>query len=314
MAYILGITFPIYAVIAIGYAVVKIGWFRRQDMKVLGDFVLQVAMPALLFITVASRDVAHSIRPDYMLVYLVGSLATIIVAYLWFSMTAPDAGRRAVAVMGSSCPNNGFIGYPVMLLAYPDIAGIVLGMNFLIENIILIPICLILLDLSQGPVHHSIPRRIGLILWGVLKRPMIIGLLLGLAVSIAGIPLPDATARLFTLLANSAAALSLIVIGGSLVGLPLGGNQRMAAQIATAKLVMHPVLTGLAVAAFAALGMVSLSPDLFAAVILSSAMPMFGIYTVLAQERGLEGMASIAMLVTTSVAFITISAILYWLV
>ena len=44
--------------------------------------------------------------------------------------------------------------------------------------------------------------------------------------------------------------------------------------------------------------------------ILSAAMPMFGIYTVLAQEQGLEGLASIAMLAATSAAFVTLSLLL----
>lgn len=313
LAEILGITFPIYAAILIGYGVVRIGWFRPQDMKVLGDVVLQIALPALLFIAVASRDIGEVMRLDYMLVYLTGSLAMILVAFLWFTQTAADAGRRAVAVMGSSCSNNGFIGYPVMLLAFPESAGLVLGMNFLIENMILIPICLIILDLSRAGADVSIPRRIGRILWAVLKRPMIIGLLLGVFVSLSGLPLPGPATRLFDMLANMAAALSLIVIGGSLVGLPLGGNQRMAIQIAVAKLIVHPGLAGAALVLFSSLGVVALSPEMLAAVILSSAMPMFGIYTVLAQEYGLGGMAAIAMLVTTSAGFVTITAILYGL-
>lgn len=313
MADILGITFPIYAAIAIGYLVVKIGWFAQRDMKVLGDVVLNIAMPAMLFYAIASRDVTEAISLDYILVFLIGGLATILCSYIWFSLTAPDKGRRAIAVLGSSCPNSGFIGYPVLLLAFPDIAGIVLGMNFLVENIVLIPICLILMDLTKGSQELPVLHRIAQIFWGVLKRPLVVGLLAGLAVSIAGIPLPGPAERLFVLLANSAAALSLLVIGGSLVGLPMNGNKLMATQIALAKLVMHPVLTGLTIAALGTLGFVSLGPELFAAAILSSAMPMFGIYTVLSQELGLERMASIAMLVTTSAAFFTINAILFWL-
>lgn len=61
------------------------------------------------------------------------------------------------------------------------------------------------------------------------------------------------------------------------------------------------------------LGLAALPPDMYAAVILSAAMPMFGIYTVLAQELGLEGAASIAMLAATSMAFVTLSVFLIWL-
>lgn len=313
MAAILTITFPIYAAIGIGYLVVARGWFAACDMRVLGKYVLDVALPALLFNAVASRDIAQVIQPGYVLVFLAGGLATIAVAWLWFSLTAPDRARRAVAVMGATCPNSGFIGYPVMLLTFPDLAGVILALNFLVENVVLIPICLILMDLSRPHDSLSVPRRVGRILWGVLTRPMVIGLLAGLAVSLLRLPMPDPATHLFTMLAASASALSLVVIGGSLVGLPLKGNRSLAAQIAIGKLLLHPAMVALAALALTAAGLVALPPDLHVAVILSAAMPMFGIYTVLAQQQGLEGVASIALLSAITAAFASLSVLLIWL-
>lgn len=313
MGAILATTFPIYAAIALGYVVVRMGWFSAGDMRTLGKYVLNIALPALLFNAVASRDLGDVLHPGYMAVFLLGGLATILLAYLWFSMTASDATRRAVAVMGSACPNSGFIGFPVMLLVFPDIAGVVLALNFLVENVILIPICLILMDLSRGKGHTSVMRQILMILWGVAKRPMVIGLALGILVSLSGIALPDPATQLFKMLAASASALSLVVIGGSLVGLPTKGNRALALQISAGKLLLHPAMVALALVALAAVG-VTLPADMAVAVVLSAAMPMFGIYSVLAQEHGLEGLTSIAMLVATSAAFVTLSAFLFWMV
>ncbi|MEQ9692940.1 AEC family transporter [Shimia sp. SDUM112013] len=307
---ILAITFPIYAAILIGYGVVAKGWFSGADMRTLGTYVLNIALPALLFKAVASRDLNEIFHPGYIAVFLVGGLATILVAYLWFTVTAPDAGRRAVATLGSSCPNSGFIGYPVMLLVFPDLAGVILALNFLVENIVLIPICLILMDWAKGGAHAGLGVRIAMLLWGLVKRPMVIGLLLGLVVSMVNLPIPPPALRLLDMLAASAAALSLVVIGGSLVGLPTKGNRALAGQIAVGKLVLHPVLVGLALLALPVAGL-AVSPDLATAAVLSAAMPMFGIYAVLAQEQGLEGLASLAMLIATSAAFVTLSVLLY---
>ena len=211
--------------------------------------------------------------------------------------------------MGCSCPNSGFVGYPLLLLVLPDLAGVVLALNFLIENVVLIPICLILMDLAEDRQGRSVRETIGRIFLDLIRRPMIIGLAAGLAVSLAGVALPEPLSRLMGMLAASASALALVVIGGSLAGLPLHGNRAMAAQIAVGKLVWHPLMTGLAVVAFAAFG-IFLSPELRMAAILSAAIPIFGVYTVFAQERGLEGAASIAMLAATGGAFITLSALL----
>ncbi len=309
MSQILTITFPIYAAIAIGYLIVKRGWFGQSDMRTLGKYVLDIALPALLFNAMASRDFAEVFHPGYMLVFALGGLATIVVSYVWFTLTGTDKPRRAVAVMGTACPNSGFIGYPVILLTFPDLAVVILALNMLVENILLIPICLILMELSRDRAQTSIVHQIGTILWGVLKRPMVIGLLLGLAVSLAQIPMPSAATNLFQMLAASASALSLVVIGGSLAGLSLRGNHWKAAQVALGKIILHPALVALTVLGVTAAG-IALPADLQVAVILSAAMPMFGIYTVLAQEHGHQGMASIAMLIATALGFFTLSGLL----
>ncbi len=313
MTQIFAITFPIYAAIAIGYLIVAKGWFTASEMRVLGKYVLNIALPALLFNAVASRDIADVFHPGYMLVLLLGSLTTIAAAWLWFTWTGTDKARRAVAIMGSTCPNSGFIGYPVMLLTFPDIAGIILALNMLVENFILIPICLILMDMAKGGQTRSIPRAITMAILGVIRRPMIIGLALGLVVSLAQIPVPGVANRLFVMLAASASALSLVVVGGSMVGLKLSGNQWRALQVAFGKLLVHPAMVALAALSLPLLGLAALPPDMYVAVILSAAMPMFGIYTVLAQDLGLEGAASVAMLAATSLAFVTLSLFLIWL-
>jgi len=310
---ILGITFPIYAAVVIGYAVVRLGWFKPQDMAVLGKYVLNVALPALLFNAVAGRNLGEVLHPGYLLVMATGGLATIATAWLWFSVTAPDKPRRALAVMGATCPNSGFVGYPVLLLVLPDLAGVILALNFLVENILIIPLCLVLMDLAAGRGGGSPLRLVGKALFDLLKRPMVIGLLLGLAASASGLTLPAPVGRMMGMLAASAAALSLMVIGGSLVWLPMKGNKWLAGQIAAAKLLLHPAMIALTALALPLLGLAALSEEMRAAAILSAAMPMFGIYTVLAQERGLGGAASIAMLAATSGAFFTLSALLVWL-
>lgn len=310
MSEILTITSPIYAAIALGYLVVRQGWFSPADMRSFGKFVLNIALPALLFDAVASRDLAEVFHGGYLIAYGLGGLATILLAFGWFSLTTRDKSRRAIAVMGSSCPNSGFIGYPLLLLSFPGLAGPVLAMNMLVELLVLIPICLMLVDMARPGTHRSVGHQILANLVSVLRRPMVIGLLLGLLVSGLHLPLPRAVDTLFGVVAASASALSLIVIGGALVGLPMRGNRGLAVQISAAKLILHPAMVFLAVLVLPLIGQPALAPDMFAALILSAAISMFGIYTVLAQESGLDGLASIAMLIATGGAFVSLSLLL----
>lgn len=306
MLAILSITFPIYGAIALGYLTTRRGWFKSTDMRVLGGYVMNIALPALLFQAVATRPVAEVFHPAYMSAFLLAGLGVIAVAWVWFGITGVAGARRGVAVMGTTCPNSGFVGFPVMLLAFPDLAGSILAMNMLVENFVLIPICLALIEMGRDGPHDSLFAKLRDVIWSVVKRPMVIALVLGLLVSLAGLNLPETGARFLGMLAASASALALFVIGGSLVGLPLKGQKSLAAQIAIGKLLLHPALI---VVVLALLGL-ALPPDLRAALILSAAMPIFGVYTVFAMEQGEEGVASIALLATTLAAFVTLSLFL----
>lgn len=313
MIQILAITFPIYAAMGLGYLVVRKGWFEKSEMRTLGKYVLNIALPALLFNAVASRDLSEVLRPDYIALYALGGLSCIVLSYLLLTLRGVDPRRRALGVMGSTCPNSAYVGYPILLLTFPDLAPVALALNFLVENLLLIPICLVLIELASGESDAPLWRKIAGMLRNVLAMPFFIGLMLGLLASLLQLPIPEPVTRLMTLLAASASALSLVVIGGSMVGLPMHGNRGLASQIALQKLLLHPALVALAALGFSSFGVMSLSPDIIGAVVLSAAIPMFTIYTVLAQRQGLEGAASLAMLIATSGAFLSLSLLLWLL-
>lgn len=308
---ILGITFPIFATIALGYSAVRFGVFAQSDMKILGKYVLNIALPALLCGAVAKRDLADVLQLDYALVFALGGLATFGLVYLvlWLQGTGP--ARRAIGAMGSCCPNSAYVGYPVMLLILPDHAGIVLALNFIVENFLLIPLGLMFLEGARDRDDRTKLQMLGGLFLSILKRPMFIGLLTGLLLLLLDIDLPDAGYRLLDMLAASASALALVMIGGSLVGLPLRGEMSLAVQILIGKLIVNPAMVILAAALLPLIGMPALSPDMWTAVVISAAMPMLVLYVVFAQEYGHEGVASIALLAATVGAFFTLSTLLF---
>ena len=282
--------------------------FKPADMKTFGSWTMNIALPALIFHAVASRPVSEVFNLAYMGIYLSGALITIVIGFLWFSATQ-DPARRGVAIMGTSCPNSGFVGYPLILVLFPDQAGLVLAFNMLVENVVIIPLALVIMELGK-PKDQSHPlRQVAQVLLGVVKRPLVIGIALGLVVSITGITLPGPVDRLVSLISASAAALALLVIGGSLVGLPLRGNRALAAQIVAGKLLVMPAATALLMVALGSFG-ISLPHDLAVAVILSAAVPMFAIYSVFAQEAGHAGLASLAQVGATAFSFVTLNLLL----
>ena len=308
---ILGITGPIYIAIGLGFATVRRGWFSAADIRAFGKFVLHLALPAMLFNALARRPIAEILIPGYLLAYLAGSLAVVAGGLFWRrQLCAEPVTLAVVKVMGMACSNSGYVGFPILLLTLAPVAGVALALNMVVENLIVIPLLLALAERGRGEggawwqvVTQSLTR--------LARNPLIIGLAAGLLVSLSGWQLPQGLQRTVDLFAAASAALSLFVIGGSLVGLPLRGMLRAVAPVVAVKLLGFPALVFVAVQALPLLGIPPLSPALQQAAVLMAAMPMMGIYPVLALQYGLQGLAASAMLVATAVSFVTINLLLW---
>lgn len=310
---ILGITGPIYLCIALGFATVRRGWFAPADLRVLGRFVVQIALPALLFNALSSRALAEVIHPGYLVAYTAGSL-TVLGLGLWGARRWGGHTRSTAVTMamGMSCSNSGYVGYPVLLLTLGPVAGVALALNMLVENLLKIPLLLAVAD-SEAQPGASAAQLLRQSLARLVANPMIIGIAAGLLFALMGWRLPDAVARTVNLFATASTALSLFVIGGTLVGLQVQGLRRQVAQIALGKLVLHPVLV-LGAALFAPLlGLPVLEGDMRTAAVLMAAMPMMGIFPILAQRYGQETLAAAALLVATVASFFTLSGLLWLL-
>ena len=306
MEVVIAITLPIFLVVGLGFGVTRAGLFSVPDMRIFGRFVISIALPALLFNAIAKRDVAEVFDPVFMGIYAGVSLCALAIAYVWFChVRGMPLERAGICMMGVACSNSGYMSFPILLLAFPDLAAKVLAMCLLVENLLMIPTVLVLIALGRG-------RGAGMI-WGIardlLRRPLILALIAGLVWSVFKLPIPAVLDQGLGMISTAAVALALFVVGGSLAGVSLRGNLGLASQISVGKLVLHPLLA-LGVLAVAGAG---LSPELQACLLIACAVPMLGVYPIFAQEQGMEGLASLALLMTTAMSFFTLSLALVFL-
>ncbi len=313
---ILAITGPIYLCIALGFASVRWGVFSAADIRVLGRFVIQVALPALLFNALASRPLAEVLQPAYLLAFGAGSLA-LLLAGLWFTRRVQRRGlaESAYMVMGMTCANTGYVGYPVLLLTFGPLAGVAIAMNLLVENLVKLPLLMTLADMdassSPGSARITWRQALSQAAGRLLRNPMIIAIALGFAASLLGGRLPEIVSRTVNLFGAASGGLALFIIGGTLVGLRVKGMRRQVGLIVAGKLLLHPAAVWGAAALLPLLGLPALTGDLRTAAVLSAAMPMLSIYPLLAQRHGYEGLSAAALLAATALSFFTLSGILW---
>ncbi|KQW93624.1 permease [Massilia sp. Root418] len=314
---ILAIVSPIYIIIFLGYATTRAGLFGKGELLTFGKFVIKLALPALVFNAIAQRHIADIVVPGYLLAYTAGALAMLGGAYLVGRKAAGLGHQQALLhAMGMCSSNSSFIGYPILLLALPSVATTALALNVVVENVVILPLLLVLLETSvkqAGEGKGAWRGALKATLWQLAKNPLVVALLAGLAVSLLALPLPAPLGRSITMFAQTSGALAVFVIGGTLAGLPMRGVALKVAPIALGKLVMHPLAVALAVACLPLAGMAPLAPELRNAAILMAAMPMMSIYPILALPYGFAERSAAALVLATVGSFATLSALLWLL-
>jgi len=311
MLHILAITTPIYLLMACGWVAGQLGAFTLADCRVLGRYVVNLALPALLFQALTQRPLGEVLDLRYLLAYG-GAAIALQIGWTWWlhRRRGVPLSFAALQALGMCQSNSGFVGYGVASLALGPVAATALALNLIIENLLVMPIALALADSGLGSTRRFVSAA-GAALRGLARHPLIIAIVAGLAFGLSGLSLPEPLARTLGLVAGSASPVALFVIGGSLVGLNMRGMAGGVVRVTLGKLLVHP----LAALVFAAV-LLGDRPDLRSAAVLYACMPMLSIYPVLAQKYDHEGFCAAALMTATLASFVTLNlalALLRWM-
>ena len=316
MLAVLAITAPIFALVALGFACVRLGVFSRDDMPLLGRFAINVSLPALIVAALSRRGAAEILRFDYLAACAAGSLA--VYALVFAFCRGPrrrSLQESAVMAMGVAISNTAFMGFPIVFQVVGGTASVTLALNLLMENVLMLPFALALADLGgMGGRRGGVFSRLGAIFLSLARKPLIIAIFVGLALSLLGKPLPEPVLRGLDMLGAVAPPVALFTIGGN-----LGGGSAAARQaekrrgagpelglIVGVKLILHPLVVGLIVCALP-----GLAPEMRAAAIVFASMPVFSIYPLLGVAYGMERFCSAAVVVATLLSFVSVSTVIW---
>lgn len=306
MLNVLSATGPIFIVVAIGYLLTRAGWFARRDISVLSRFVVTVALPVLIFVNIYGRPPSDIFEPTYLVTYAGAAMIMFALAHLYCRIRGRTSLRAAILSLSMGGTNNGFIGLPIFLILFADWAGIAVGMDMLVDNILILPLGLFLLSRATGT--GSVGDRLRATVRGVLLHPMVIAIALALLLNALRVTIPPVLDHGATLLAQASTGVALFSVGGMMVGLRVRGTvSDIVVSVAGKLLVMPAVAIGL-LAAFSAAGMPALPPELRAAAVLTCALPTFSVLPALTEPYGEEAdVATAATMLGTVLSFVTIS-------
>ena len=133
---------PIILLMVLGYFLREKKFIDDGLNKNLAFLVMNIALPALMFLSVAQRPLTEVANPTYLLAYAITSVVVLVAAYLWSRrMNRTPRAAAAFDALGAGGANSGFVGFPLLLVVMPSVAGVVFGMNVIVESLITVPLC-----------------------------------------------------------------------------------------------------------------------------------------------------------------------------
>ena len=295
---------PIFALVLCGYALGRRRWMSEEAIKGLANFVFYLAIPALLF-----RSLARGLGPVDLTVVLAYFSGVVLSFLLAFAITRAafrtDYAEQVLAGMGSSFSNTVMLGIPLVLTVFGEAGRVPLMLIITFHSILIIPAVSVLLEIGRG-------RGKG---WGGMARtslasifanPVILALLAGTAWGMTGWSLPTPAERFIELLSGAATPCALFALGASLTGFKIAGDLKETMVVVVLKLFAHPAI----VAVFAWF-VLDLEPGPAAVAIVMAALPAGANVFILAQHYNTyTARSASAILISTGLSVITLSALI----
>lgn len=308
MSVIVNAVFPLFALILIGYLCARSRVLGVSAVESLNKFVVYMALPALLFQSMAQITWDEINQPGYIGATI---LSLAVVFGVSYALDRKRRGRLADASLeglAASYANAGFMGIPLCLMLFGDaglppviIATLITACGLFAFSIVLIEI-----DLQATPGVWRTARKVGKAL---LLNPLVLAPLLGLCVAASPWPLPYAMAQFTTLLGAAASPCALVTIGLFLAQTKSTNHHTTVWRIVALKLILHPLVAAILVY------WVFDMPPLWAQVaVLLAALPVgtgpFMLATLYQRE---PAVASRAILLSTVLSLLTVSLLVSWI-
>ena len=199
---------PLFFSMAAGFLAQKAEILTRQDVPKINKVAFQVFLPCLLFYNVYTSDLSAAVRPKLILFAVIGVLLVFTVSVFGVLRFVPQPDRRGVISQGIFRSNYVIMGIPI--------AQALVGTENLGPVAILVAVVVPIFNFLAVTVLESFRggrAKLGAVLLGIVKNPLIISSVLGLVFLMLKLRLPKLVEQSIASLGSIATPLQLFLLG-----------------------------------------------------------------------------------------------------
>jgi predicted permease len=310
MGTVLSITIPFFAIIFLGtaFSVKKI--FNSENAKILTKFALYVTLPPFMFINILKASTNSGIfNWDFIIRFEIISLLLLSLSFLISFLTLNNNKKKSsLFALNSTYPNYGYMGIPLSILAFGEIASIPISLILLIDTLVL------LIFTSFFATHskkNNLINEFFLVFIQMFKNPILLAVSLGFIFVIFDIKIYSVIYNFLEILSYAATPTALFAIGINLYNRIENNAIKQISIITIFKLIVHPFLL-FSIFYFFPTNNV---PDVWVKVaILCSCLPVAGnVFAMSIYYDSFVKITSSSILVTTVLSTFTVPIVLFLL-
>lgn len=303
MQALIDVILPVFFVVGAGYLTVRLRLFDDGVIDALMKFTQNFAIPVLLFQAISRLDLGQTFDGALLLSFYTGSTICFLLGLLAGRFVFKRDWEESVAI-GFVClfANSLMLGLSITERAFGADA---LGANFAIVAVHS-PFCyglgITAMEIARargrGASVASLPRAV---LTAMFKNALVLGILLGFTVNLAGLTLPSAVSEAVDLIVMTALPMALFGLGGVLVRYKVRGDAKVVAFVCVVTLAIHPAV----VWAMGAANGLGVGP--FRSAVLTAAMaPGINTYVFASLYGKAQKVAATSVLVATTLSVLTV--------
>ncbi len=306
MELVFALTLPFFAVAGLGLVAGRVRMIDDAGLRSLNIFVFYFCLPALVVDTLGRQPISTLLDVHFFFGWSIATVTLFILTALagqWIFKATP--GEMGVFGMSASVGNVGFLGLPLLLAAFGDVAAGPVAQVLAVDLIIMTPMTLGVLEGATGGGNRSaVAKRVAL---GVVVNPFIVAIILGLTVSAVGMGMPQPIDRFVSFLGAAAGPTALFALGVSLSGRRVEGDRSAILFMTVAKLIVMPLMV------YGGLTLMGVPDPTRAIGVVIASLPIAGNLFVLAHTyKSAPRRASTAILLSTLFAVVTVAIAVTW--
>lgn len=301
---VLGAAFPVFALVGCGVLAGRFRLINPDSSEALNRFVYAFALPAMLFLAVYRGSAGELLGSGAFLAGVV--LATFATALVGFALSrlvqGATAAESVMRGLNASFANTGYLGIPLVAVAYGERAALPAALATVATNIVSFAAAIVCLELLANPRGGGIARALA----GVARSPLIWPICVAVVFVGWGIRIPLPIERFASLLAAAAGPCALFAIGLFVSQLSVRKGFRSSWPTTALKLVLHPLLM-----AGAAFWLLPVESSWARIAVVCASLPLGATAFVLAQRyRLLEAETSTGAVLSTAASVVTVSVVM----